>query len=62
MKSKAVFAYFKKLYPDMTPKLATAHALGITSQAVYAWEDTVPKRSQMLVELASKGAIKRDKK
>lgn len=61
MKSEAVFAYFKKKYPDMTPKLATAHALGITSQAVYAWGDEVPKRSEMLVELASGGKFKRGK-
>jgi hypothetical protein len=60
MKSKKVFAYFKKKYPDMTPKLATAHALGLTSQAIYAWGDDVPKRSQMLVELATNGEIKRD--
>lgn len=60
MKSKEVFVYFKKMYPKMTPKLATAYALGLTSQAVYKWGATVPKRSQMLVELASKGRIKRD--
>jgi hypothetical protein len=61
MKSKDVFAYFGKVYPDKTPKLATAHALGLTSQAIYAWGETVPKRSEMLVELATKGKIKRSK-
>jgi len=62
MKSKEVFAYFKRRYPEMTPKLATAYGLGLTSQAIYKWGNTVPKRTELLVELATNGEIKRGKK
>lgn len=38
-----------------------AEALGVSTQAIYAWGDEVPKPRQGHVELASKGKIKRDK-
>lgn len=58
MKSKKVFEHFAKIYPGMTPKLATAKGLGISSQAIYAWGENVPKRSEPLVELKTNGNIK----
>lgn len=61
MKSGKVFKFFKKLYPDKSPRRATAHALGLTPSAIYQWGEDVPAGSQMLVELASAGKIKRDK-
>lgn len=45
----------------MTPKLATAYGLGLTSQAIYKWGKNVPKRTELLVELATLGEIKRNK-
>lgn len=38
-----------------------ADALDVSTQAIYAWGDDVPKQRQAHVELASKGKIKRDK-
>ena len=38
-----------------------AEALDVSTQAIYAWGDEVPKSRQAHVELASKGKIKRDK-
>lgn len=61
MKSKKVFDYFHKIYPEMTPRLATAKGMGLTSQAIYRWGAEVPKRTQILVELITDGEIKRDK-
>jgi len=61
MKTKKVTDYFASWYPDVCPVMATAKALGITRQAVYAWGDEVPKSSQALIELLTKGDIKRDK-
>lgn len=38
-----------------------AEALDMSTQAVYAWGEEVPKTRQAHVESASKGKIKRDK-
>lgn len=38
-----------------------AEALNVSSQAIYAWGEEVPKTRQAHVELASKGKLKRDK-
>lgn len=38
-----------------------AEALNVSTQAIYAWGEDVPKTRQAHVELASKGKIKRDK-
>jgi hypothetical protein len=38
-----------------------AEALGVSTQAIYAWGEDVPKSRQAHVELASKGKLKRDK-
>jgi hypothetical protein len=61
MKREKVIKYFAKWYPSLAPEVATAKALGISRQAVNAWDDDVPKTSQALIELLSKGDIKRDK-
>jgi len=61
MKRKKVLDYFAPWYPDVCPISATAKALGISRQAVQAWGDNVPKRSQHVIELLSHGDIKRDK-
>ncbi len=61
MKKQEVVEYFSKWYPDINPINATAKALGITRQAVYLWGENIPKSSQPLIELLSKGDIKRDK-
>lgn len=39
----------------------TADALNVSTQAIYAWGDEIPKTRQAHVELATKGKIKRDK-
>jgi len=38
-----------------------AEALDVSTQAIYAWGEDVPKQRQAHVELATKGKIKRDK-
>ncbi len=38
-----------------------AEALEISTQAIYAWGEEVPRTRQGHVELASKGKLKRDK-
>lgn len=38
-----------------------AEALGVSTQAIYAWGEEVPRSRQAHVELATKGKIKRDK-
>lgn len=38
-----------------------AEALSVSTQAIYAWGEDVPKTRQAHIELASKGKLKRDK-
>jgi hypothetical protein len=54
MKSQDVFDYFGDLR-------AAAEALGMTTQALYAWGEFVPKTRQAHVEALTKGRIKKDK-
>jgi hypothetical protein len=61
MKKSKVLEYFGNLDPEVNPAVATANALGISRQAVYYWGDNVPRSSQALIELKTKGEIKMDK-
>lgn len=54
MKAQDVFDYFGSIR-------AAAEALGMTTQALYAWGDEVPRTRQSHVEAATKGRIKKDK-
>lgn len=62
MKTERVIKYFAKWYPELSPQVAAAKAIGITRQAVNAWGENVPRSSQHIIELLSKGDIKRDNK
>lgn len=62
MKSKKVFEYFHKIYPQYrSARRATAHALGLTDQAIYKWGEEVPYHSQLLIELYTDGKFKAKK-
>ena len=54
MKAQDVFDYFGGIRP-------AAEALGMTTQALYAWKEEVPRSRQAHVEAATKGRIKKDK-
>lgn len=54
MKAQDVFDYFGSLRD-------AAEALGMTTQALYAWGEFVPATRQAHVEAATKGRIKKDK-
>lgn len=54
MKSQDVFDYFGSIR-------AAADALGMTTQALYAWGEEVPSTRQAHVQAATKGRIKKDK-
>ena len=54
MKSQDVFDYFGSIR-------AAADALGMTTQALYAWGEEVPGTRQSHVQAATKGRIKKDK-
>lgn len=44
-----------------TVKKAAA-ALNITHQAIYAWGDVLPDKTQRMIELETKGKLKADRK
>ena len=54
MKAQDVFEYFGGVRQ-------AAEALGMTTQALYAWGDDVPRTRQAHIEAATKGRIKKDK-
>lgn len=54
MKSQDVFDYFGSVRD-------AADALGMTTQALYAWGELVPRTRQAHVESVTKGRIKKDK-
>lgn len=54
MKAQDVFEHFGGIR-------AAAEALGMTTQALYAWGEEVPRTRQAHVEAATKGKVKRDK-
>ena len=54
MKTKEVLEYFGGARQ-------TAEALGLSTAAVYLWNEEVPKTRQAHIELVSKGKLKREK-